>query len=100
VNQLLWPVHLTAIVFYVQSGEWLYGIKPMRYNPNDIADLFIHSPREFWKHFGLLSVCALVTWLLSVPIVVVCIYYPVRPILRKLAALRHAKQAKAADRSP
>ena len=99
VNQLLWPVHLTAIVFYIRSGEWLYGIKPIRYNPNEIAHLFMHSQREFWQHFGLLSLCAFITWLISVPIVVVCIYYPVRPVLRKLAALRQAKAIANANKS-
>jgi hypothetical protein len=29
------------------------------------------------------------------PFIVIGIYYPVRPLLRKVAALRHAKQAKA-----
>jgi uncharacterized protein (DUF2062 family) len=91
VNQLLWPVHLTAIVFYIRSSVWLYGIKPIRYNPNEIAHLFMHSQREFWQHFGLISLCAFITWLISVPFVVVCIYYPVRPLLRKLAAIRQAK---------
>jgi len=99
VNQLLWPVHLTAIVFYIRSGEWLYGIKPIRYNPNEIAHLFMHSQREFWHHFGLISLCAFITWLISVPIVVACIYYPVRPILKKLAALRQAKAEAAKNAS-
>jgi uncharacterized protein (DUF2062 family) len=95
VNQLLWPVHLTAIVFYIRSGEWLYGIRPIRYNPSEIAHLFMHSQRAFWQHFGAISLCAFITWLILMPFIVIGIYYPVRPLLRKVAALRHAKQAKA-----
>jgi len=99
VNQLLWPVHLTAIVFYIRSGEWLYGIKPIRYNPNEIAHLFMHSQQQFWQHFGLICLCAFITWLISTPFVVAGIYYSVRPVLKKLAALRQAKIDAAKSRS-
>jgi len=94
VNQLLWPVHLTAIVFYVWIGNELFDLPPIPYDPDEISHLFIHSQREFWQRFGMISLCAFVVWLISVPFVIACIYYPVRPLMRKLAILRQAKLAK------
>jgi len=94
VNQLLWIPHLLMIGVYIWLGEHLFSLKPTPYNPQEIADLFKDSPREFWQRFGLIGLSALVAWLITVPFIVAAVYYPVRPVLKKLVALRLARAAK------
>jgi uncharacterized protein (DUF2062 family) len=94
VNQLLWPAHLTAIVFYVWLGNTLFDLPPIPFDHEEIKHLLLHTPGEFFHRFGLLGLCALVVWLVSVPFIVACVYYSVRPVLRRFATLRQARASK------
>lgn len=85
VNQVLWPVHLTMIVVYVRMGEWLFHSEPMPYDPAEVTHLFLHAQREFWSRFGLMGLHALAAWIVTVPVIVAGIYFPLRPALRHLA---------------
>lgn len=88
INQLLWPVHLTMIVVYVRFGEWIYHSAAMPYDPAEVTHLFLHAQREFWARFGLMGLHALTAWLVTVPVIVAGIYFPLRPALRHLAQER------------
>ncbi|MFM1851054.1 MAG: hypothetical protein RIS54_738 [Verrucomicrobiota bacterium] len=88
VNQVLWPVHLTMVVVYIRAGAWLYGTEALPFNPTEVTDLFLHSQREFWARFGLMGLHAFTAWLLTVPVIVASLYFPLRPVLRRLAANR------------
>lgn len=106
VNQLLWPVHvLLAIPFYLWMGKVVFNrshhfhelIRVFGAEENFWEGLKRLFDVEFWHHFGTTIFCASVVWLVSVPFIVAGIYYPVRPMLRKLAALRQAKLARKAS---
>jgi uncharacterized protein (DUF2062 family) len=102
VNQLLWPVHIPAIPFYFSLGAKAFHL------PGRMKGLLhILSPEhtwgerlqsffsaEFWGHFGAVFLAGVFVWVVSVPFIIVCIYFPVRQILRKFLALRHARAAK------
>lgn len=102
VNQLLWPIHIPAIPFYLGLGakifdrhENLKGImRILTPGPtwSERLDSFLSA--EFWGHFGLVFLGGVLVWLVSVPFIVIGIYYPVRSAMRKFAALRQARAAK------
>ncbi len=91
LNQLLWPVQLAMMVVYVRLGSWIFGTTVLPFDPAVISDLLMHSPREFWTRFGLLGLHAIFAWLLTVPVILSTLYFPLRPVLRSLAANRRSR---------
>jgi len=87
VNQVLWPVHLTMILVYVHFGAWLYRAETLPFDPTEVPHLFLHSQREFWGRFGLVGLHAFTAWLVTVPFIVAGLYFPLRPVLRRLARM-------------
>ena len=43
----------------------------------------MHSQREFWSRFGLMGLHALTAWLITVPIIVGGLYFPLLHVLRR-----------------
>lgn len=91
INQLLWPVHLAMIVVYIKIGATLYGAAVMPFDAEEVSRLFWHSQREFWARFGLMGLHATSAWLLSVPVIIAAIYFPLRPVVRRLAQSRRIR---------
>lgn len=87
VNQVLWPVHLTMIVVYVHFGAWIYGAETLPFDPSEVPHLFVHSQHEFWARFGLMGLHAFTAWLITVPLIVTALFFPLCPVLRRLARM-------------
>jgi len=83
INQVLWPVHLTMVVVYIRFGAWIFGTVALPFAPSEVTQLFMHSQREFWARFGLMGLQALTAWLLTVPLIVGGLYFPLRKVLRR-----------------
>ncbi len=86
VNQLLWPVQLAGIPFYVWLGQNIFGAPPVPVDIQEVARVFSESQREFWARFGLMGLHAFTAWLLTVPLLVGIVYCATRPVLRRLAS--------------
>lgn len=86
LNYLLTPLHLVMIVVYVRVGERIWGSSGVAFTIADVADTFrTASIGEFLARFGWAGVHAFTAWIISVPVIVCCIYYPLRPVLRTTA---------------
>jgi uncharacterized protein (DUF2062 family) len=86
LNQLLWAVHLPMILVYVRLGEWIWGVTDERFDLKEMMHAFQDASfAEFLERFGWAGVHAFTAWLATAPLLFVVVYYPVRPILRKLA---------------
>jgi hypothetical protein len=83
INQVLWPVHLTMVLVYIRFGAWIYGTVALPFNPSEVTHLFMHSQREFWARFGLMGLHALTAWLITVPVIVSGLYFPLLHVLRR-----------------
>ncbi len=89
LNQLLGPLQLVMILVYVRAGEWIWRAHENRFSIADMLRTFRDaSLGEFLQRFGWAGIHAFTAWLLSVPVIIVGIYYPLRPVIKKLAALR------------
>jgi uncharacterized protein (DUF2062 family) len=94
LNQLLGPVQLVLVVIYVRLGEKLWQAPAMPLSIPLLVQSFKADPRAFLQRFGWTGVHAASAWMLSVPLIVAGIYYPLRPVLRRFAT-RRARSLKA-----
>ena len=88
LNQLLGPLQLALILVYVRAGEFIWRATPVPLSLPTLVAAFRADPWAFLERFGLTGVHAATAWLLSVPVIVAAVYYPLRPVLRRLARLR------------
>jgi uncharacterized protein (DUF2062 family) len=92
LNQLLGPLQLVMILVYVRAGEWIWRAHENRFSVADMLRTFHDTSfGEFLQRFGWAGIHAFTAWLISVPVIIVGIYYPLRPVMIKLAALRAPK---------
>lgn len=85
VNYLLTPVQLFLILLYVRAGEFIWRAEPMPLSIPTLVSSFRADPMQFLEHFGLTGVHAATAWLLSVPVIIAVLFYPLRPALRRFA---------------
>lgn len=85
LNQLLGPVQLALILVYVRLGEKIWGAPPMPLAVSTLVNSFRANPAAFLQRFGWTGVHAATAWLLSVPLILAAIYFPLRPVLRKFS---------------
>ncbi len=94
INYLLTPVHIVMILAYVRAGEWLWRSQAEKFSVIDVITTFRDaSIGEFLQRFGWAGVHAFTAWVISVPFILGGLYYGLRPVLRRLAALRAPKTA-------
>ncbi len=86
INYLITPLHLVMIVVYVRIGERIWGVTDEAFSVSAVVTTFREvSFSEFLARFGWAGVHAFTAWILSVPVIIACIYYPLRPVLRSTA---------------
>jgi uncharacterized protein (DUF2062 family) len=90
LNQLLGPVQLLLIIVYVRVGEKIWHAAPMPISVSVIVQSFRADPGAFLQRFGWTGVHAATAWLLSVPLIVAGLYFPLRGVMRRFAARRPA----------
>jgi uncharacterized protein (DUF2062 family) len=97
LNQLLGPVQLVLILGYVRIGEWIWGARGGHFTIGEMLRVFREASfLEFLQQFGWAGVHALTAWLVTSPLLIAAIYYPLRPTLRQAARrLRPASAATA-----
>ncbi len=89
INYLLTPLHLVMILVYVHTGEWIWRSSEDRFSVGDLITTFRDASfGEFLHRFGWAGIHAFTAWLISVPFIVAGLYFPLRPIMRKIARLR------------
>jgi len=92
INYLLTPFHLVMIFVYVRIGETLWGVHEAPFSISELFSTFHEKPiGEFLQRFGWTGIHAFTAWALSVPVIIPALYYSLRPLMRKLGALRRPK---------
>ena len=85
LNQLLGPVQLVLILVYVRAGEFIWRAAPVPLSIPTLVSAFREDPWAFLQRFGLTGIHAATAWLLSVPLIVAVLYFPLRPALGRFA---------------
>jgi uncharacterized protein (DUF2062 family) len=110
LNYALTPVHLVMIVVYVRIGERIWGATDARFSVTELVTTFKEASfAEFIARFGWAGVHAFTAWVVTAPLIIACLYFPLRPALRaasrrltagKTPPTPAAAEARPADRSP
>lgn len=86
LNQLLTPVHLVMILVYVRTGEWMWDAGEDRFTLTEMMNTFRdESFTAFLQRFGQAGIHAFTAWAVTGPLLFVLIFFPLRPVLRRLA---------------
>ena len=94
LNQLLTPIHLLLLLVYVRTGEWIWGADESLFSITEVVRQFADlSFFDFLQKFGWAGVHAFTAWSMSIPLIFVAVYYPLQPIIEKLAANRKTTSA-------
>lgn len=86
LNYLLTPVHLVMIVVYVRIGERIWMAGEDRFTVGEMLRVFQEeSFIAFVRRFGVAGGHAFTAWALTAPLVFAVIYFPLRPLIHRLA---------------
>jgi len=89
LNYLLGPVHIVMIFVYVRMGEALWGATADRFTIGEVLTTFRDASfLGFLERFGWAGVHAFTAWALTAPVLIAGIYFPLRPVLERLARRR------------
>lgn len=89
LNYLLTPIHLLMIPVYVRTGEIIWRAEAQSFSVTELFTTFRDATLpEFIHRFGWAGIHALTAWALTAPLIVACIYFPLRPVMFKLARAR------------
>ncbi|MBW7895990.1 MAG: DUF2062 domain-containing protein [Opitutaceae bacterium] len=89
LNQLLGPVHLLMILVYVRFGEWLWRSEGAHFTVGEVVRTFRDETLlVFLERFGWAGIHALTAWLVTTPVLIALLYFPLRPVMHRLARLR------------
>jgi uncharacterized protein (DUF2062 family) len=85
VNYFGYPVQLALLIPFYRAGESLFG---QPHVPLSIP-LFFERLRadvwQFFRDFGLIALEGIAVWCLIAPLLVLALYYTLRPLLRTLS---------------
>ena len=91
LNQLLGPVQLVMILIYVRGGEFIWGTQGQPFSVTEMISSFADLPlMEFLQTFGWAGIHAFTAWALTAPLLFALVYFPLRPVIQRLAQLRES----------
>lgn len=94
LNQLLSPVHVVMIVFYVWSGEWIWHASDDPFTLSNFLDALRESSwSEIFGQFGWAAAHAITAWAITAPIFFFALYWPFRRLFVAVAARRRGPAA-------
>jgi len=89
LNQLLGPLQLVMVLIYVKGGELIWGATSDPFSVTEMLTSFAElSLMEFLTKFGWAGVHAFTAWIITAPVLFALVYFPLRPVIERLAALR------------
>jgi uncharacterized protein (DUF2062 family) len=88
LNQLLGPVQLGMILVYVRLGQVVWGASDTdRFSIAEMIGAFSKlSITDFLARFGWAGLHAFTAWAITAPVLLAAVYFPLRPVLRRLAS--------------
>jgi len=88
-NHLAYPLQLPLILAFVRLGERLLGAPRVTFDPLLLVRHFERDAAGFLREFGLTGLHGILGWSLVAPVLLLAVFFSLRPLLRRLeAALR------------
>ena len=90
-NHLAYPLQLPLVLAFVRLGERLLGAPRVSFDPLKLVRHFERDATGFLREFGLTGLHGILGWSLVAPVLLLAVFFSLRPLLRRLdAALRRA----------
>jgi uncharacterized protein (DUF2062 family) len=90
-NHLAYPLQLPLVLAFVRIGERLVGAPRVSFEPLKLVRHFERDAAGFLREFGLTGLHGILGWSLVAPVLLLAVFFSLRPLLRRLdAALRRA----------
>ena len=75
VNQIVCPLQIVLVLFFVRAGEILYGASPAAFTFSILKQEFFEHPSIFFKRFGMLGIYAVSAWLIIAPFLFLALHF-------------------------
>jgi len=90
-NHLVYPLQLPLVLAFVRLGERLVGAPRVSFDPLELVRHLQRDAAGFLREFGITGLHAILGWSLVAPVLLLAVFFSVRPLVRRLdAALRRA----------
>lgn len=83
VNYLMTPVQLAAIPIFIKTGEKLFGLNSIPYNPVTLANEFFSAPLTFLSLYGKNALAGILIWALFAAPCILMIEHFFLPLLKR-----------------
>lgn len=90
VNYFVYPIQLALLLPFIRAGEWLFGSEHLDLSAELIQLGMKEDLLKTVVSLGPTMIHALLAWFLIAPIVVISIFFVMRPLLRRLRVERLA----------
>ena len=90
-NHLAYPLQVPLVLAFVRLGERLVGAPRVSFDPRALVRHFERDTTGFLREFGRSGLHGILAWSLVAPVLILALFFALRPLLRRLdAALRRA----------
>ena len=93
VNYLVYPAQIALLIPFMRLGEWIFSAQPLPLSLSQILAMVkadaMHAIAELWHS----TMLAVVGWSLTAPVFVLCFYFLMTPLLRRLARRSSSRAA-------
>lgn len=85
VNYFAYPAQLLLLIPFYRAGEDLFHQPHVPIlSVTEMLSRFQAGPLQFLRDYGMAGLYGITVWCLLAPVLVVAIYFPLRPLLRRL----------------
>ena len=85
-NHLAYPLQLPLVLAFVRLGERLLGAPRVTFDPVALVRHFDRDAAGFLREFGLTGLHGILGWSLVAPVLLLAVFFSLRPLLRRLDA--------------
>lgn len=90
LNQILSPLHVIMIVFYVRLGEWIWQADDDPFTVREfVQSLRAASWSDIFDQFGAALLHSMTAWAITAPLFFIAIYFPFRRVFHAVYTNRH-----------
>lgn len=84
---LAYPLQLLLLLPFYRAGEMLFNIPPIPLAIPDLIARFFENAPQFFRDYGMTGVRGILVWILIAPFLLTGLYFSLRPLLRRSAAI-------------
>lgn len=89
---LVYPLQWAFLLAFYRVGEWLFHAPHVTINIQHMMQRFFAEPIPFFRDYGMTALYGIAVWCLIAPFLITLIYLMIKPLIERLARLRHERK--------